>query len=81
MGSKQDKLDRVCEYRGLPKIKIGQPCVVNGDKGLIVGGNGSCNLSVRLAKNNHISNCHPLWKMVIKSMDLKEVIFDSEEEK
>lgn len=79
MSEKQDKLDRICGYRGVPKIKIGQPCIVDGTKGVIVGGNGSCNFQVKLAKNNHTSNCHPLWKMVIKSMDRKEVIFDSED--
>jgi len=78
MKAKQDKLDRVCEHRGLPKIKIGQPCVVNGDKGLIVGGNSSCNFQVKF-KDGLTGNCHPEWKMIIKSMDLSEIIYNSEE--
>lgn len=79
MSKRQEKIDSVCEYRGLPKVKIGQPCIVNGKKGLIVNGNNSCNFQVRFASGQEF-NCHPQWKMIIKSMDLKEVIFDSGDE-
>ena len=49
MPNTQEYIDRVCEYRAVPPVKKGQPCIVNGDKGLIVGGNGSANFNVRFA--------------------------------
>ena len=79
METPQDRIDRVCNYRGVPTIKTGQPCTVNDKKGMIVDGNSSCNFDVRLACNRHVSNCHPFWKMIILSMDRKVVIFDSED--
>ena len=75
METKQDKLNRICQYRGLPKIKIGQPCIVNGKKGLIVSANSSCNLDVRFADTGLTNNCHPYWKMKILTMDRKETLF------
>ena len=78
MSKAQKSINTVCEYRGLPEIKVGQPCTVSGEKGLIINGNRSCNFQVRFSSGEEY-NCHPNYKMIIKSMDLKEVIFDSED--
>lgn len=80
MGSSQEFIDRVCEYRELPKIEVGQPCLVNGEKGFIIDGNSSSNFQVRFDTVDQVEyNCHPYFKMIIMSKDLNEVIFDSEE--
>lgn len=73
----QKSIDSVCEYRGVPAIKKGQPCEVDGKRGLIIGGNSSSNFNVRFAGRKDFSNCHPDYKMVIRSMDLKNVIHNS----
>ena len=75
MRNTQKSIDSVCEYRVLPPVKKGQPCTVNGEKGLIVGGNSSCNFNVRFASGN-ISNCHPYWKMKILTMDRSETLYE-----
>lgn len=63
--SRQNDLDRVCEYRKLPLLKIGAECEVDGKKGIIVGGNCSANLNVLFDGENHYKNCHPGYKMRI----------------
>ena len=75
MPNTQEYVNRVCEYRGVPPIKKGQPCIVDGKKGLIVGGNGSANFNVRFASGDTF-NCHPYWKMKILSMDRKETVLE-----
>ena len=63
--SRQTKLDEVCKYRGLPPLKVGVECEVNGRMGIIVGGNCSANLSVIFDDADHIANCHPEYRMII----------------
>jgi hypothetical protein len=63
--SRQKDLDRVCEYRKLPPLKIGAECEVDGKKGIIVGGNCSANLNVLFDGENHYNNCHPWYRMRI----------------
>jgi len=65
MGNTQKSIDRVCEYRGLGKIKKGTHVTVDGRKGAIVGGNSSANFNVRWDDTGKINNCHPGWRMVI----------------
>ena len=64
MSNTQKYIDRVCEYRGVPKIKKGTPCSVDGKKGVIWGGNGSANFNVKF-EDGRIMNCHPYYKMKI----------------
>ncbi len=75
MPNTQGFIDRVCEYRGIPPVKKGQPCHVNGKKGLIVGGNNSANFQVRFSSGETF-NCHPYWKMKILTMDRKETLYE-----
>ena len=42
----QEYIDRVSQYRGLPEIKKGDKCEVDGRSGIIVDGNSSCNFNV-----------------------------------
>lgn len=65
MNNTQKSIDRVCEYRGIPRVQKGALCTVDGKKGHIVGGNSSSNFSVRFEGSNHTTNCHPYWKMRI----------------
>ena len=72
----QDRIDSVCEQRGIPKLQVGQPCIVDNKKGLIVNGNSSANFNVRFAESGQVYNCHPYFKMKILSMDRKETVFE-----
>jgi len=65
MSNTQEKINEVCEYRGLPKITKGDICEVNGRKGKIWGGNPSANFNVKFDDDGAIRNCHPEWKMKI----------------
>ena len=69
MPNTQKAINSVCEYRDVPKIKIGTPCDVNGRSGIIVGGNSSANFNVRFDDDLTIRNCHPYWKMKIFNTD------------
>lgn len=73
----QKYINRVCEYRGLPKIEKGMRCEVEGKPGTIIGGNCSANLNVRFDGWKITSNCHPYWKIKIFSED-GSVFYDSE---
>ena len=64
-GFRQAALNRVCESRNLPNLKIGIGCDVGGRKGIIVGGNRSSNLSVLFDDDSCISNCHPHHELTI----------------
>lgn len=72
----QMRINSVCEQRGVPAIKVGQPCIVDGKKGLIINGNSSANFNVRFAESGQVSNCHPYWKMKILSMNRQETVFE-----
>ena len=65
MPNTQEYVDRVCDYRGVPKIKKGAACSVSGEAGRIWGGNGSANFNVKFDSDGRIRNCHPYWKMKI----------------
>lgn len=65
----QEAINRVCDYRGLPKIKRGTPCEVDGKKGRVWGGNSSANLNIKFDESGNIFNCHPYWKMKILNRD------------
>tara|TARA_Y100000310_G_scaffold334189_1_gene413337 strand:- start:226 stop:474 length:249 start_codon:yes stop_codon:yes gene_type:complete len=72
----QDRIDSVCKQRGIPKIKVNQPCLVEGKEGVIVNGNSSANFNVKFTESGMIYNCHPCFKMKILSMDRKEIVFE-----
>lgn len=66
----QRDIDRVCVYRGVPKIKKFQKCAVDGREGLIIGGNSSCNFNVAYIDNpKQVVNCHPHWQFEIFNDD------------
>jgi hypothetical protein len=65
MGNTQKAINRVCDYRGIPPVKKGMRCSVNGEAGAIVGGNSSANFNVRFNDSNKVLNCHPYWKFQI----------------
>lgn len=65
MNNTQKSIDRVCDYRGVPKVKKGMTCTVDGRKGKIVGGNTSANFNVKFEDSKRVMNCHPYWKMRI----------------
>ena len=65
MPNTQKYIDRVCEYRRLPRVKKGTPCIVDGREGVIVGGNSSANFNVKFDDTGQIRNCHPEWKFTI----------------
>ena len=67
MANTQDAIDRVCEYRGLPKIKKGAICTVEGKHGVVFGGNHSANFNVKFDETGKVLNCHPEYKMKIFS--------------
>ena len=69
MRNTQEYIDRVCEYRQLPKIKKGMRCEVDGKKGKIWGGNSSANFNVLFDGEKMTMNCHPEWKMKIFNDD------------
>lgn len=65
MQNTQSSINRVCEYRGLPQIKKGYPCTVDGKSGRVWGGNSAANLNVKFDGQRGVSNCHPYWRMRI----------------
>ncbi len=65
MSNTQSAINRVCEYRGLPPIKKGFPCIVDGRAGRVWGGNSAANLNVKFDGQRGVSNCHPYWRMTI----------------
>ena len=65
MPNTQEYIDLICQKRGLPEIKRGTPCEVDGRKGIIVGGNSSANLNVLFEDCPTVRNCHPGYKMRI----------------
>ena len=65
MPNTQEYIDQVAKKRGLPEIKKGTKCEVDGRKGIVVGGNHSANLNVLFDDCNHVTNCHPYYKMRI----------------
>lgn len=77
MRNTQEFIDRVCDYRGLPKIKEGTRCEVDGKQGVICGGNTSANFNVRF-DDGRVSNCHPNWRMRILDSD-GSVIHESDD--
>lgn len=68
-GNNQKAIDATCEYRGVPSINKGTPCVVDGKEGVIWGGNSSANFNVKFDVDGVISNCHPYWRMKILNED------------
>ena len=69
MPNTQESINNICEYRGIPKIKKGIPCEVDGKKGRIWGGNHAANFNVKFDDDGRIINCHPYWKMKIFNKD------------
>jgi len=65
----QQKITDVCFYRGLPPVKKGMRCEVDGRKGTIEGGNGSANFNVQFDGIDAIRNCHPEWRMTVFNDD------------
>lgn len=59
----QAKFDRVIESRGIEFARIGMKISVDGQMGIIIGANSSCNLDINFG-NGHKSNCHPHWKTI-----------------
>lgn len=65
MPNTQKHIDRVCDYRGVPPVKKGAPCLVGERAGKIVGGNSSANFNVKFDDNGDVLNCHPYWNFQI----------------
>lgn len=61
----QKWIDIVCKHRGLPEVKMGATCEVDGRKGIIVGGNEAGNFNVLFDDMDHVRNCHPHYRMKI----------------
>jgi len=76
MSNTQRHINEICRYRGLPKLKKGDRCTVNGDWGCVWGGNSSANLNVKF-DDGQIFNCHPSFKMVIYQDE--KVIYTSDD--
>ncbi|WP_321367959.1 hypothetical protein [uncultured Desulfuromusa sp.] len=78
--SRQAKLDEVCKYRGLPPLKVGVECEVDGRNGIVVGGNCSANLSVVFDDADHVTNCHPGYRMrIFNGLGGDGVCYESED--
>lgn len=78
--NRQDELTAVCKARGLPKIAVGTLCEVDGRSGCIVGANCSQNLNVVFDGDDHVSNCHPHFKMrIFNGLGGDGVCFESED--
>lgn len=77
-GNTQKMIDRVVEYRGLPHLKKGQRCEVNGKQGKVWGGNSAANLNVLFDGEKRPMNCHPNFRMTIFN-DSGEVIHASDD--
>lgn len=57
---------RMAERRGIGFARVGMTVEVDGEQGVIVGHNDSCNLNVLMLsgpRKGAISNCHPGWKI------------------
>ena len=65
MSNTQKKINEVVEYRGLPPIKKGWRCEVDGKQGRIWGGNHCANLNILFDGDKKPMNCHPEYKMKI----------------
>lgn len=65
----QKQINNIVAYRGLPPIKKGQRCLVDGKQGRVWDGNSSANLNVLFDGQKHTMNCHPYWKMKIFNDD------------
>ena len=65
MANTQQAINSVCEHRGLPPIKKGTKCEVDGRIGHICGGNTAANFNVKFVDTGEVANCHPEWKMKI----------------
>lgn len=68
MPNTQKYIDAVCQSRGIPRVKKGMACNVNGEDGVIVGGNHSANFNVKFS-DGQIANCHPYWRFQIYTPD------------
>lgn len=78
MPNTQRAIDRVSYYRHLPNIRKGTPCEVDGEIGVIWGGNPADNLDVRF-NDGRIRSCHPGWRMKILN-DNGGVLYESSDE-
>jgi hypothetical protein len=78
MPNTQKHIDRVCEHRGIPPVRKGMDCVVDGHAGTIVGGNHSGNFNVKFNDNGDIGNCHPYWRFQIFTSS-GELYYDHEQ--
>ena len=74
----QKKINEIAEYRGLPPIKKGWRCEVDGKPGKVWGGNSGANLNILFDGDNWPMNCHPYWRMKIFNPD-GSVVFQSKE--
>lgn len=77
-GNTQKMIDRVVECRGLPHLKKGQRCEVDGEQGKVWGGNSAANLNVLFDGEKRPANCHPNFRMKIFN-DSGEVIYASDD--
>lgn len=59
------KLESVKEGRGMPFLKKGMKVksLHSGEEGVIVDGNRSMNLDIRMKGEKHTGNYHPQWQM------------------
>lgn len=59
--------EKTKKYRQVPLAEIGTVVELNGNRGVIVGANDSCNFDV--AFGNGVYNCHPHHKLVYFNKD------------
>jgi len=69
MPNTQAAINDVCSYRGLPRVQKGAPCEVDGERGVIWGGNHAANFNVKFDADGRVRNCHPGWRMKIMNGD------------
>lgn len=68
MPNTQKAINDICAYMGIPRIPKGVRCEVDGEVGVIWGGNSAANFNVKF-EDGRIRNCHPGWRMKIFSDD------------
>lgn len=77
MSNTQTAINHVCLYRGIPRLPKGIACEVDGEQGVIWGGNHSANFNVKFP-DGRIRNCHPGWRMKVFDGD-GGVLYESDD--
>ncbi len=64
---------RICKSRNIEFAYQGMSIDVDGQKGIIVGGNSHNNLDVLMDGKMHIENCHPSWETTFYNKEMNIV--------